>query len=82
MSGGVLSSLSTEAQAALRRFSVERLMAYGLTYSDAIELQGRVSGGESWQSVAEALASECLASAKAARTSATKVNLLFRASAS
>ncbi|MDB5578591.1 MAG: hypothetical protein JWR80_3767 [Bradyrhizobium sp.] len=74
--------LPAESQAALRQLSVERLMAYGVHHADVVELRGRVASGERWQSVALDLAETCLASADTREaTSATRANLLYRASA-
>jgi alpha-beta hydrolase superfamily lysophospholipase len=76
--------LTAEAQAALRQFSLERLMAYGVNHADAVELRGRVLAGEAWQSVAVDLARTCLTPAEAhvARESlTTRANRLYRASA-
>ncbi len=73
-----------EAQAALRQFSLERLMGYGVHHADAVELRGRVTAGETWQAVATDLAAVCLAppEAPAAPPSpATRANRLYRASA-
>ena len=75
---------STEDQAALQQFSLERLTAYGVHDADAVELRGRVAAGESWQAVATALASDCLAPPEAAvspASAATEANRCYRASA-
>jgi len=56
-----LSALSEESQAALRQYSLERTMGYGVDYADAVELRARVLTGEAWQSAATALAEICLA---------------------
>ena len=75
---------SPEAQAALRQFSLERMMGYGVHHADAIELRGRVTAGESWQAVATDLAAVCLAPPEAAAapaSAATHANRLYRASA-
>lgn len=47
-----IETLSGEAQAALRQFSVDRLTAYGLACEDAAELLDRVAQGEAWQAAA------------------------------
>ena len=76
--------LTPEAQAALRQFSYERLLAYGVSHADAVELRGRVLAGEAWQHVSVELAKTCLspAEADASRQSlATLANRLYRASA-
>jgi pimeloyl-ACP methyl ester carboxylesterase len=73
-----------EAQAALRQLSLERLTAYGVHYADAIELRGRVNGGEAWQAVATDLAGVCLAPPEgvvAPESLSTRANRLYRASA-
>ena len=41
----VYGRLSGESQAALRQFSVERLLGYGLVYADVIELRAAVIEG-------------------------------------
>jgi len=56
-----LSTLSEESQAALRQYSLERTMGYGVDYADAVELRARVLAGETWQSAATTLAENCLA---------------------
>jgi len=76
--------LPPENQAALRQFSLERMMAYGVHHADAVELRGRVWAGEDWQAVATELADTCLAPAEgcaAPQTAATRANRLYRASA-
>jgi pimeloyl-ACP methyl ester carboxylesterase len=76
--------LSIESEAALRQFSNERLMGYGVTHADAMELRGRVQAGEEWKVVAVDLANACLWPPEvscSATSAATKVNRLFRASA-
>jgi len=73
-----------EAQAALRQFSMERMMGYGVHHADAIELRGRVTAGEAWQAVATNLAAICLAPPEAPTapaSAATHANQLYRASA-
>jgi dienelactone hydrolase len=71
-----------EAQAALRQFSIERLMGYGAHHADACELRGRVWAGEGWQAVATDLAERCLAPADIAPASRlTRANRLYRAAA-
>jgi alpha-beta hydrolase superfamily lysophospholipase len=75
---------SPEAQAALRQFSLERMMGYGVHHADAIELRGRVTAGDAWQTVATDLAAICLAPPEASTapaSAATYANRLYRASA-
>ncbi|MTD54253.1 alpha/beta hydrolase [Amycolatopsis pithecellobii] len=55
-----LAALPAESQAALRQFSLERTMGYGVDYSDAVELRARVLGGQRWQEAATELAGTCL----------------------
>src|SRR5260370_30194602 len=79
-----IARVCVESQAALRQFSLERLMGYGLGYADAIELRARVLEGEQWQAAASALAETALLQANAASTvSAQKTRILYlrRASA-
>lgn len=76
--------LSAEDRAALEQFSLERVMAYGVHHADAIELRGRVAAGEGWQSVAAALAEDCLAPPERSAAPAspeTEANRFYRASA-
>jgi len=47
-----IARLSVESQAALRQFSLERLMGYGLAYADVIELRARVLEEEGWEPAA------------------------------
>ncbi len=73
-----------ESQAALRQFSLERMMAYGVHYADALELRGRVWSGERWQAVATELAQTCLHPPEYAispETKRTRANRIFRSSA-
>jgi len=79
-----LSALSEESQAALRQYSLERTMGYGVDYADAVELRARVLAGETWQSAATTLAENCLArSGKAPDKvgAATQIAYFRRASA-
>src|ERR1700730_16044672 len=79
-----IARLSVESQAALRQFSLERLMGYGLAYADVIELRARVLEGEEWQAAAAALAEIALKQANAAPTGpaqTTRILHLRRASA-
>src|SRR5258708_19902965 len=79
-----IARLSVESQAALRQFSLERLMGYGLAYADVIELRARVLEGEEWEAAATALAEIALKQSNAASTGpaqTTRVLHLRRASA-
>jgi esterase/lipase len=79
-----IARLSAESQAALRQFSLERLMGYGLAYADVIELRARVLEGEEWEAAATALAESALKQANAASTvsaQTTCILYLRRASA-
>jgi esterase/lipase len=79
-----IARLSVESQAALRQFSLERLMGYGLSYADVIELRARVLEGEEWEVAAAALAEIALKQANAASTGpaqTTRILYLRRASA-
>lgn len=51
-----LASLPVESQAALRQFSLQRTMGYGVDYADAVELRARVLDGQKWQEAAAELA--------------------------
>src|SRR5882757_4209569 len=79
-----IARLCVESQAALRQFSLERLMGYGLAYADVIELRARVLEGEQWHAAASALAETALLQANAASTVSaqmTRIQYLRRASA-
>src|SRR5258706_7246055 len=79
-----IARLSVESQAALRQFSLDRLMGYGLAYADVIELRARVLEGEAWEAAATALAEIALKQANAASTGSaqtTRILYLRRASA-
>jgi len=79
-----IARLSVESQAALRQFSLERLMGYGLAYADVIELRARVLEGEEWEAAARTLAEIALKQANAASTGpalTTRIHYLRRASA-
>jgi esterase/lipase len=79
-----IARLSVESQAALRQFSLERLMGYGLAYADVIELRARVLEGEEWEVAATALAEVALKQANTASKGAarmTRILYLRRASA-
>jgi esterase/lipase len=79
-----IARLSVESQAALRQFSLERLMGYGLAYADVIELRARVLEGEEWEAAATALAEIALKQSNAASTGpaqTTRILHLRRASA-
>jgi alpha-beta hydrolase superfamily lysophospholipase len=56
----ITATLSVESQAALRQFSLERTVGYGVNYADAVELRARVLDGQDWQSAATTLATACL----------------------
>ncbi|MEV5411994.1 alpha/beta fold hydrolase [Thermopolyspora sp. NPDC052614] len=79
-----IAALPVESAAALRQFSLERLMGYGVDYADAVELRARVLDGRDWRSVATELAEACLrrvgGAAEVAATP-TRVAYLRRASA-
>jgi len=80
----VIATLSIESQAALRQFSLERTMGYGVDYADAVELRSRVLDGQPWRDAAAALARTCLERAAAAADGGaerTRVMYLRRASA-
>src|SRR5260221_7084464 len=79
-----IARLSVESQAALRQFSLERLMGYGLAYADVSELRARVLEGEAWEAAATGLAGIALKQANAASTGPaqpTRILHLRRASA-
>jgi len=79
-----LAHLSEESQAALRQFSLERLMGYGVAYADVIELRTRVVEGEKWETAATELAEIALKQANAASTGpaqTSRILFLDRASA-
>lgn len=80
----LVAALPAESQAALRQFSLERTMGYGVDYADAIELRARVLAGQSWQAAATLLARTCQQRAEAAHgtsSTATRGACLRRASA-
>src|ERR1700722_17930123 len=81
--GGALpiASLATESRAALGQFSIERLMAYGLSHADGVELRGRVAAGETWRDVALSLADNLQVTIGSDDTVASRINVLYRASA-
>ena len=72
-----IARLSLESQAALRQFSFERLMGYGLAYADVVELRSRVLEGQEWQTAATALAEVALRQAKAASSLATQTTRIL-----
>lgn len=77
-------SLAAESQAALRQYSLERTVGYGVDYADAIELRARVLDGETWQSASTELADICLDRVERAPQEcgdATRIAYLRRASA-
>lgn len=55
-----IAGLSAESQAALRQFSLERTMGYGVDHADAVELRARVLSGQGWREAAAELAEACL----------------------
>lgn len=75
-----IDALTPESQAGLRQFSLERMMGYGIDYSDAIELRSGVLDGQPWQEAAGGLAKSLAAGAETA-TDASKGALYRRASA-
>ena len=80
----VIARLSVESQAALRQFSFERLLGYGVAYADVVELRARVLEGEAWEAAATAVAEIVLKQANAASTvpaQTTRILHLRRASA-
>lgn len=84
----VIGALSIESQAALRQFSFERLLGYGIEYTDAVELRARVLDGQPLLDAATELAETCLMRAEAAgvprpnhATALTQAVFLRRASA-
>lgn len=79
----LIAALPAESQAALRQFSLERTIGYGVDHADAVELRARVLGGESWHDAAAALARTCLerAAARGIAGAPTGSALLRRASA-
>ena len=80
----VIARLSVESQAALRQFSFERLLGYGVAYADVVELRARVLEGEAWEAAATAVAEIVLQQANAASTvpaQTTRILYLRRASA-
>jgi alpha-beta hydrolase superfamily lysophospholipase len=74
-------TLVTESRAALGQYSLERLMAYGLSHADATELRGRVNAGEAWRPAALDIAQAHKALICEHSTTPTKINLLYRSSA-
>ena len=75
-----LEQLSPESQAALRQFSSERLVAYGLAREDAEELLSRAAQGDVWRSAACELGGRLPASALGLAP-ATAAEVLFRKAA-
>ena len=75
-----LESLSPESQAALRQFSPERLVAYGVAREDADELLARVAQGDDWRVAALAL-SDRLRAPGPDVAAAAAAGVLFRMSA-
>lgn len=78
----ILASLTVESQAGLRQFSFERMLGYGIEYSDAVELRARVLDGQVWKDAATDLAQVCLGREAAdSIADATRAVYLRRASA-
>jgi alpha-beta hydrolase superfamily lysophospholipase len=75
-----LDQLSPESQSALREFSPERLVAYGLAREDADELLSRVAQGDGWLAAARELGDR-LPEPGPGMAPATAAGLLFRKSA-
>jgi len=75
-----LEQLPAESQAALRQFSPERLVAYGLAREDADELLARVAQGDEWRAAALALCDR-LQAPGADRAPASASAVLLRMSA-
>ena len=73
--------LTTISRAALGQFTVQRLMAYGLTHADAMELRGRVGSGEDWQTAAISIADDLRATLTGNSLPLSRANVLYRASA-
>lgn len=79
-----LAGLPPDTQAALRQFSLERMLAYGVDYADAIELRATVLEDRAWQEAASGLAARAITSAEnvsAPVTDASRAALYHRASA-
>ncbi len=77
-------ALPIESQAALRQFSLDRIVGYGVDQADAFGLHERVLAGQGWQDAATELADVCEARANAAPSTAgnpTRIAYLRRASA-
>jgi len=73
-----------DTQAALRQFSLERMIAYGIDAADAIELRAAVLAGQPWREAASGLAARAIAAAEDAGaypTDASRAALYHRASA-
>jgi alpha-beta hydrolase superfamily lysophospholipase len=75
-----LDRLSPESQAALRQFTPERLVAYGLAREDAEELLGRVVQGDRWWAASCELG-ERLPASGLGLAPATAAAVLFRKAA-
>lgn len=76
--------LPPESQAALRQFSEDRLIGYGVERADAGELLARVLAGSPWKEAATVIADRCRALARPTETGghrATRIAYLRRASA-
>lgn len=52
--------LSAESEAALRQLTLQRLMAYGVEYGDAVRVRAAATAGTPWQSACAAVAESLL----------------------
>ncbi|SMF25199.1 Esterase/lipase [Xaviernesmea oryzae] len=77
--------LTAENEAALRQFTLQRLLGYGLEFGDANALRDLVAGGADWHNAALALADQRLALLEERRSSPTsrhtRRDVHYRASA-
>lgn len=76
--------LPSDSQAGLRQYSLERMVGYGLDYSDAVEMRASVMDGVDWKTAATNIAARCLSRAERAPPVAgaqTQILYLRRASA-
>ena len=83
-SDDAMANISQESQAGLRQYSIDRMMGYGIDYSDAVELRARVLDGQDWCAAATAVAATALGHVERAPEDAakpTRVAYLRRASA-
>ena len=77
----VLDGLPPISQAGLKQFSLERMIGYGLDYSDAIEFRARIIKGADWKEAALELAQELLESLMPFGSAETRAYRLQRAAA-